>query len=255
MLKNERLQRILERVNQKGLVTVQEIVAELRVSDMTIRRDLDELERQGKLIRVHGGAQSLDNNLNYERSNTEKLTQQIDEKTAIARLASQFIIDGETVFLGPGTTIECLAKEILHHNLRVITNSLPVFNILLTSKTITPILIGGKYRDITGAFIGSLADQNLRSITCSKAFVSTNAIYQDNISTYSETEGKTQQLSIDRAIEKYLLADHTKFGKYDFFPFYQTSRFDKIITDSQTSPEIIAEYQAYSDILQAPPLD
>lgn len=249
MLKNERLQRILERVNQKGLITVQEIVSELSVSDMTVRRDLDELEKAGKLIRVHGGAQSLENNDNYERSNTEKLTQQMKEKEEIAELALQFIQDGETIFIGPGTTLECLSKRLLDRNLRIITNSLPVFNILITSQTLDVILIGGKYREITGSFIGSLADQNIQTLKCSKVFVSANAIYKDLISTYSETEGKTQQLSIDSAIEKYLLIDHTKFGKYDFYPFYSTSRFDKIITDSGLPDEVKKAYSHYTDIL------
>lgn len=249
MLKNERLQRILERVNQQGLVTVQEIVAELSVSDMTVRRDLDELERTGKLIRIHGGAQSLDNNANYEKTNTEKLTQQIHEKEEIAELALPFIQDGETIFLGPGTTIECLARRILSRNLRIITNSLPVFNILVTSSTIDVVLVGGKYRDITGAFIGSLTDQTLQSLTCAKAFVSANAVYKDSVSTYSETEGRTQQLSIDCAIQKYLLVDHTKFGKYDFYPFYQTSRFDKVISDAGLSEDIRTLYSQYTELV------
>lgn len=249
MLKNERLQRILEWVNQKGLITVQEIVTELSVSDMTVRRDLDELEKSGKLIRVHGGAQSLENNDNYEKSNTEKLTQQMIEKEEIAELALQFIQDGETIFIGPGTTLECLSRRLLNRNLRIITNSLPVFNILITGSNLDVILIGGKYREITGSFIGSLADQNIQTLKCSKVFVSANAIYKDLISTYSETEGKTQQLSIDSAIEKYLLVDHTKFGKYDFYPFYSTSRFDKIITDSGLSDEVKEAYSHYTEIL------
>lgn len=249
MLKNERLQRILERVNQQGLITVQDIVAELSVSDMTVRRDLDELEKAGKLIRVHGGAQSIENNDNYEKSNTEKLTQQMKEKEEIAELALQFIQDGETIFIGPGTTLECLSRRLLDRNLRIITNSLPVFNILITGSNLDVILIGGKYREITGSFIGSLADQNIQTLKCSKVFVSANAIYKDLISTYSETEGKTQQLSIDSAIEKYLLVDHTKFGKYDFYPFYNTSRFDKIISDSGLSDEVKETYSQYAEIL------
>lgn len=253
MLKNERLQRILERVNQQGLITVQDIVAELSVSDMTVRRDLDELEKAGKLIRVHGGAQSIENNDNYEKSNTEKLTQQMKEKEEIAELALQFIQDGETIFIGPGTTLECLSRRLLDRNLRIITNSLPVFNILITGSNLDVILIGGKYREITGSFIGSLADQNIQTLKCSKVFVSANAIYKDLISTYSETEGKTQQLSIDSAIEKYLLVDHTKFGKYDFYPFYSTSRFDKIISDSGLSDEVKETYSHYAEILTPEP--
>lgn len=233
MLKRERLQIILDKVNTQGLVTVHEIMAELNVSDMTVRRDFDELEKAGQLIRVHGGAQSIHQKWNYEKSNTEKLTEHMPEKKAIAKATLPFIKDGETIFIGPGTTIECLARELLSRHLRIITNSLPVFNILKNSQTIDLILIGGEYREVTGAFVGSLAKDNLSKLKFSKAFTATNAVNKDNVATYSENEGTIQRLAIDRAREKYLLADYTKFKRFDFYDFYETARFDAIITDSR----------------------
>ena len=132
MLKKERLQWILEKINVKGVITVNDIIKELGVSDMTVRRDLDELDKEGLLIRIHGGAQSIDTpkvKPKYEKSNTEKQELQIEEKRAIAKFASQFIQDGETVFIGPGTTLEHFAHELIAKNIRVVTNSLPVFTI------------------------------------------------------------------------------------------------------------------------------
>ena len=93
MLKKERLQWILEKINVKGVITVNDIIKELGVSDMTVRRDLDELDKEGLLIRIHGGAQSIDTpkvKPKYEKSNTEKQELQIEEKRAIAKFASQF---------------------------------------------------------------------------------------------------------------------------------------------------------------------
>ena len=80
MLKRERLMKICKIVNELGIVTVNEIIDELNVSDMTVRRDLDELEKSGKLLRIHGGAQSLTYSLDHELSHIEKSTVQVNEK-------------------------------------------------------------------------------------------------------------------------------------------------------------------------------
>ena len=130
MLKKERLVRITQMVNQKGIISINEIMEQLEISDMTARRDLDELEKSGKLLRVHGGAQSLSFSMDHERSHLEKSSVQIEEKTRIAHKAASLIQEGETIFLGPGTTIQLLAEQLCGRNIRVVTNSLAVFNIL-----------------------------------------------------------------------------------------------------------------------------
>ncbi len=102
MIKKERLIKILEKVNEKGIVNIKDIVTDLGVSDMTVRRDLAELENEGKLIRIHGGAQSLETPMTtIERSNTEKQTLQTAEKEEIAILAKDTVEDGDTIFIGP----------------------------------------------------------------------------------------------------------------------------------------------------------
>ena len=112
MLKKERLVRITQMVNQKGIISINEIMEQLEISDMTARRDLDELEKSGKLLRVHGGAQSLSFSMDHERSHLEKSSVQIEEKTRIAHKAASLIQEGETIFLGPGTTIQLLAEQL-----------------------------------------------------------------------------------------------------------------------------------------------
>ena len=102
MLKRERLHKIIEMVNTQGIITVNEIINKLNVSDMTIRRDLDELDKAGKVVRIHGGAQSISYSINQELSHSEKQTLQIEEKRKIVELASTYINDGDTIFLGQG---------------------------------------------------------------------------------------------------------------------------------------------------------
>ena len=254
MLKKERLQWILEKINVKGVITVNDIIKDLGVSDMTVRRDLDELDKEGLLIRIHGGAQSIDTpkvKPKYEKSNTEKQELQIEEKRAIAKFASQFIQDGETVFIGPGTTLEHFAHELIAKNIRVVTNSLSVFTILNQNKSTDLILPGGEYRDITGAFVGSLTANYLQNLKFSKAFVSANGVFGDSVATYSENEGEIQRIALDNAFEKFLLVDHEKFNKYDFYDFYNVSKIDHLVTDSSISEDAKEKFGQLTDIMVA----
>lgn len=126
MLKKERLQWILEKVNVKGIITVNDVIKELGVSDMTVRRDLDELDKDGLLIRIHGGAQSIDSpkiRSKHEKSNTEKQELQIEEKRAIAKFASVSLFKKEKQFL--------LDQE-RHSNILQVNSSPKIFELLQT---------------------------------------------------------------------------------------------------------------------------
>ena len=251
MLKQEKLDIILEMVNTKGTVTVKEIMNHLDISDMTARRYLQELADKNLLVRLHGGAEKLRTSslLLNERSNIEKQSLQIVEKREIARFASHLVEERETIFIGPGTTLEFFARELPIDNIRVVTNSLPVFLILNERKLIDLILIGGNYRSITGAFVGTLTLQDLASLQFSKAFVSCNGIKDQAIATFSQDE----ELALENANKKYLLADHSKFGKFDFFTFYNISDIDTIITDSKLSDDILLSFSNQTKIILSKP--
>ena len=247
MLKQEKLDSILEAVNTKGTITVKEIMESLDVSDMTARRYLQELADKDLLVRVHGGAEKLRTGslLNNERSNVEK--------QEISRFAGHLIDEGETIFIGPGTTLECFARELPIDNIRVVTNSLPVFLILNERKLTDLILIGGNYRSITGAFVGTLTLQDLANLQFSKSFVSCNGIKDKAIATFSEQEGEAQRIALNNANKKYLLADHSKFNKFDFYTFYNISEIDTIVSDSKLSQETFEELSKQTTILLSKP--
>ncbi|SUL37464.1 lactose phosphotransferase system repressor [Staphylococcus aureus] len=113
MNKHERLDEIAKLVNKKGTIRTNEIVEGLNVSDMTVRRDLIELENKGILTKIHGGARSNSTFQYKEISHKEKHTRQIAEKRFIAKKAASLIEDGDTLFFGPGTTVELLAEEVI----------------------------------------------------------------------------------------------------------------------------------------------
>ena len=255
MLKQEKLDTILEIVNTKGTITVKEIMNRLDISDMTARRYLQELADKDLLVRVHGGAEKLRTGslLNNERSNVEKQGLQTAEKQEIARFASHLVEERETIFIGPGTTLEFFARELSIDNIRVVTNSLPVFLILNERKLTDLILIGGNYRSITGAFVGTLTLQDIASLQFSKSFVSCNGIKDQAIATFSEDEGESQKLALENANKKYLLADHSKFDKFDFFTFYNISDIDTIITDSKLSDETLLSLSKQTKIIKSKP--
>ena len=255
MLKQEKLDRILETVNTKGTITVKEIMTSLDISDMTARRYLQELADKDLLVRVHGGAEKLRTGsfLSNERSNVEKQALQITEKQEIAKFAGHLVEERETIFIGPGTTLEYFARELPIDNIRVVTNSLPVFLILNERKLTDLILIGGNYREITGAFVGTLTLQDLSSLQFSKAFVSCNGIKEHAIATFSEEEGEVQKIALQNANKKYLLADHSKFDKFDFYTFYNISEIDTVISDSKLSDKTLKSLTKKTHIIKSKP--
>lgn len=242
MKKEERQEQILNMLSSAEQITVSEIMNSLSVSDMTVRRDLNELSQRGLLIRTHGGARAMTGmGLAYERSHAEKKSLHEYEKKEIAVMAASMISDGETIFLGPGTTPEQIACCLADRKIRVVTNSLPVFEILNENPDVDLILTGGEYRANTGAFVGSVALCALENMRFSKAFISVNGIVQNAVYTYSEAEGIIQKYALDSAAEKILATDASKFGSYDFYEFYRLSDFDHIITDSSADPGLLDE--------------
>ncbi|WP_302372577.1 DeoR/GlpR family DNA-binding transcription regulator [Enterococcus asini] len=232
MLKEERLDKIVTLVDRQGTVKVSDIMQQLKVSDMTVRRDLIELENSGLLKKVHGGAQSIHQYKRKELSHLEKKIINIEEKKQIVNKALTLIQEGDTIFLGPGTTLEILAANMAFDSLRVVTNSLPVFNTLVEKENNMEVhLLGGRIRKRTQAFFGDLADQMLQNMHFQKTFISCNAIKGNEIMTASIEEGKTQKIALDNAVEKYLLVDDSKINKEDFYSFYELDHFTSVITN------------------------
>lgn len=229
-MKAERHQYILDYLNKERSITVSEIVENLQVSDMTVRRDLSELEKAGKLRRVHGGAIPLSKIEREELSHKEKKIINIEEKEYIAELAVPLILSNETIFLGPGTTIEVLAEKIVEDSSLYVTNCLPVF-LTLNKRNLNTLLIGGEMRQITESFHGDLTTTVLKKLKFDKAFFSCNGIIDNEAMTSTFAEGHVQSMALNNARARYLLVDSNKIGQEDFYAYYDLRDLTAIITN------------------------
>ena len=232
MLKTDRFQAIMSLLEVNGTVRVSDIMEKFSVSDMTVRRDLDEMEKQGLLERVHGGAKLKDFYRHVELSHREKQIMLQEEKQRIVEKANEMINDGDTIFLGPGTTIELMSKIIQGDSLRIVTNCLPVFEELNKRKGNRKIyLLGGEMRETTQCFVGEITNKSLQDMNFHKAFFSCNALNEQKILTSTFEEGQTQQIALNNSVERFLLIDHSKIGKRDFSVYYNLNDVTVVITD------------------------
>ncbi|HNP85276.1 MAG TPA: DeoR/GlpR family DNA-binding transcription regulator [Kouleothrix sp.] len=213
-LNTGRQQQIAQIVRQQRSATVQELSAQFGVSEATIRRDLEKLDGQGVIQRAHGGAVALESAL-PEPPIVRRLRDNQDEKRRIGLAAARLVHDGETIFLGSGTTTIEVARQLGEkRDLKVITNALNVANILANFEHITVIITGGLLRHSEMSMIGHLTEQAMRELRADKAIMSIRALSLGA----GLTNEYGMETTIDRAIIGFaphviVLADHSKWGK------------------------------------------
>ena len=234
---------IVDKIRVGTPVNVGEFSRELGVSTMTIRRDLEKLEKGGMLTRTHGGAVPVSQatEANEEPSFAEKMNKFSEEKMMIAKKAAELIKEGDTILLGAGTTITALAKLLKgRQNLTVVTNTVNVAMELAQSEGIELILTGGNIRTKSYALVGPLAERVFREIHVKKVFLGVNSIsIEHGLSTPDMTEAYTNAQMIDSADELIVLADHSKFGQGALSRFADISAIDTLITDNRTPQDFL----------------
>ena len=237
---------ILQLVTQRQRITVADIVEQFAISEATARRDLETLANQGKVQRVHGGALAIQS-APPELPLLERGNEQESEKRRIGQAAAALVQPGETVFLGSGTTVLEVARALcLTKPLTVITNSLPVLNILAGSEC-TVICLGGMLRPTELSFIGHITEQALAEVRADKVFIGTRAISLE----HGLTNEYLPETLTDRAImhagrEVIVVADHTKFGRAATVLLAPIERVRTIVTDTATKAESLQDIQARS---------
>lgn len=231
MLTNERHQYILNFLEAHGTITIHEIADALTTSESTIRRDLQFLENQKLLLRVHGGAQRK-TQLNHEASMTEKREQHCLEKQKIAKFAATLIQDNDTIFLDAGsTTLEMISFLPTDTSLKVVTNAV-THALELLERGIETIILGGTLKQTTNAIVGITAVQQLQQLYFDKAFLGINGIDdQAGYTTPDVEEAFIKKTAVNQSQKNYILADHSKFKQRSFVQVIPLPQAE-IITDT-----------------------
>ncbi|MFN8380616.1 MAG: DeoR/GlpR family DNA-binding transcription regulator [Anaerolineales bacterium] len=236
----ERQKQILSLLTKQGRLSVTEIVEQFSISEATARRDLESLASQGRAQRVHGGVIALEQ-APPELPILQRESEQADEKSLIGRAAAELINDGETVFLGSGTTVLEAAKNLRERkNLTVITNSLPVLNVLAGIKEITVVSLGGQLRDSELSFIGHITEQALAELRVDKVIMGTRGVSLE----HGLTNDYLQETLTDRAIlkighEVILVADHSKINRVSTALLAPLSSMNIFVTDPKADKKFL----------------
>ena len=214
MLTEQRHSFILNRINKNESVTVIELVELLNTSESTIRRDLNFLDKEGKLRKVHGGATSCISNLNTnEEINEVKQTLNIDDKKAIAKLAASLINDNDLIYIDAGTTTELMIDFIHDSKATFITNGIGHAKKLIKNKCKVYIL-GGELKITTEAIIGIDAINGLKKYNFTKGFFGVNGVHiEKGFTTPDIREAHIKEEAISRCNEAFIICDKSKFNK------------------------------------------
>jgi DeoR/GlpR family transcriptional regulator of sugar metabolism len=223
-------------VMDKGWVSVDDLVEMLGVSRMTVHRDLDELEDAGVLRKVRNGASVQPSSL-FESDYRYRVTQQSAEKRAICEKAASFIEPGTSIMLDDSTTVLPLVEFFPQiESLTVITHFLPVMQHLATQRNVHLISLGGEYLPQFETFTGILCQQAIASLRADACFLSASACVAGDLY-HPETELIHMKRSMmQQCTRKYLLLDHSKFGRIALHRLAALSEFNCVITDSKIDP-------------------
>jgi DeoR/GlpR family transcriptional regulator of sugar metabolism len=240
----ERQNQILQLVARSQRVSVSQVCETFTISEATARRDLETLAGQGRVQRVHGGAIAL-SEAPPESPIHMREGEQADEKARIGQAAAALVRDGETVFLGSGTTVLGVARALrAFSHLTVITNSLPVINVFAGLENFNVICLGGMLRGSELSFIGHITEQAIAEVRADKVFIGIRAINLE----HGLTNEYLPETMTDRAILKsgeeiIVVADHTKFGRAATVLLAPLESIHTLVTDSGTPQDFLDSFQ------------
>lgn len=244
----ERHSSIVEIVNREGSIQISDICDKFDVSDMTARRDLNELDRRGLIRRIHGGA-ITNFGRSYEPPFQTRSTKNQDIKSAIGLKASELIYDGDSIALDVGTTtLEIVQGLIGKHNLTIITSSLQIANLVVQTLSLETdarlILTGGVVRPRELSMVGSIAERVFEEYHVDKAFIGIGGInIEAGLTEYNMDDAQTKKMLIETAREKIIVADGSKFGVTTFSRVAPLHKINRIVTDKSADHELLEKIE------------
>lgn len=234
MLAEARRKLVLDHVGQRGFATLEDLVKELGVSESTIRRDLEALDQAGEVRRTHGGA-VIAGDVRTMPAFEDRTASAGREKRAIGLSAAALVEDGDTVLLDGGTTTLEVARALVGRPVQVVTNSLPIAQLLAPHKDTDLILIGGYVYPRTGVAMGPIAMASLEGIRVHKVVMGAGGIVRDGVYNSNSLLVETEKQMMRRGQEVVLAADHSKFGKLSLSRLCGLEEIHHLVVDSGAS--------------------
>ncbi len=239
MTTHERRQSLLDILRSQPGLSIPELAEHLVVSEGTVRNDLNALEEQGMLTRVHGGA--VLNQLDQFKSNSflRRSQQHLAAKLAIAREAAALVSNDDSILLDASSTAFCLAQALSkHHRLRVMTNGFKAALELAQNTTNTVILIGGVVENESASVTGLLSEHIIEELHIQKAFLSCSGFsLERGMTEVHLAEAQLKRKVIESSKELFALIDSSKFGLEDLTSFARPERISRLFTDRDLLPE------------------
>lgn len=248
MLTEKRYEVILNLLEEKESVTAAELKELLKISDSTVRRDINSLHNAGKLIKVFGGALRAENLIVSEEKTVEQKNEiNIEQKMIIGRYAASLIEPEDFIYLDAGTTTGCMLPFIQEKKATYVTNAVSHAKIL-ASAGYHVLLLGGELKGITEAVVGNQAILTLQKYHFTKGFFGTNGInIKNGYTTPDENEALVKQVAFEQSQERYIVSDSSKFDNSSSVTF-AAFNMAAIITEKKPS----AVYDKYKNILFFP---
>ncbi|HEY8497529.1 MAG TPA: DeoR/GlpR family DNA-binding transcription regulator [Limnochordales bacterium] len=239
-MKEERHEHILSELAQRGAVSVVSVAQRLGVSEATIRRDLDELARLGKLHRTHGGAIAIDQR--EELPIDLKVTSYAAEKRRIGAATAALIQPGQVVGCSGGTTVAHVARALRGKRILVVTNAINIALELATSEETEVIVSGGSLRGKSLELVGPVAERTFRDLYVDVAIMGVDGIsLEHGLTTYHISEAHANRVLMDQAREVWVVADHSKVDKVTPAFIGPLSRIRRFITDTEAPAPFLEE--------------
>lgn len=229
---SKRQSAILNMVAQDGFVATEAMVAEFGVTPQTIRRDLNELGREGLLTRFHGGAGQAKSGENLPYA--DRLRSGVQAKQKIAEMTASLIPDGSSLFLNTGTTTEAIAQALLgHQNLHIVTNNINVARYLSQNESFQIMLAGGQVRNHDGGVTGAGAAEFVDSFRMDIGILGVSGIDEDgSLLEFDPAEIRSAQSVLRNSRKVILVADKHKFGRRAMNRMGDLSDVDMLVTDA-----------------------
>ncbi len=240
MNQSQRHAEILKLVQHKGFVSIDELVTHFKVTPQTIRRDLNQLADEKKLLRHHGGAGGESSTVNASYQSRKIMN--LEAKERIARELVKLIPDGASLFINIGTTTETIARALLNHrDLKVVTNNIHVATILATKEDFTVIIAAGEVRHRDGGIVGEATSDFISQFHMDFGIIGISGISMDgSLLDFDYREVRVAQAMIEHSRSVILAVDNSKFGRSAMVKQGSITQVDHLYTDMQP-PQAISE--------------